>query len=408
MMKKLLFFSFLFCTALAACDKAPEEPDWGTVITSISPTTALPRDEVVITGSGFKPNGTNTVIFPGNRIAKVTAYSTTEIRTVVPDEGVTAGPIAVRTGHTRFAYSPEDFIPDTSTPVIYTINPTRGLAGHTIAIRGINFSQTGNVVTFGDVQAQVVSQNTRQVNVTVPDGLPEGVVNVTVTNAEGVVSAPIQFAVGIYFRDDFNRPNTSNVTSSTSPNPIGDHWTVLSGTFLLNSNYLRGQSAGIMVYNDPEAVCTSGNGSSFRLRLDGINTGEASGVYFGVVFHVQNLQDYYVLRFSGTSLQFLAYRNGVQSVLVNDSSFAGNTGITHSGTGANPPDFLYRIEISSSTPGVFNVKISNATDPDTVIHERTLTDPSATPHTGGMAGVVTGNTSSVILAYFDNFELMLK
>lgn len=79
--------------------------------------------------------------------------------------------------------SEEEYNPGIQAPVITEIDPSMGFPGQEVEISGINFSSavTGNVVSFGGTQATINSTTTLAINVVIPDGVPTGSANVTVT-----------------------------------------------------------------------------------------------------------------------------------------------------------------------------------------------------------------------------------
>ncbi len=99
------------------------------------------------------------------------------------------------------AYRQVVFTPS-SGPAINGFTPAGGFAGNTVYIDGINFSPTAgnNVVEFsngysGWVQANITSANSTQLTVTVPGGVGNGKIRVTV-NGVGSAESASNFTVG--------------------------------------------------------------------------------------------------------------------------------------------------------------------------------------------------------------------
>ena len=80
--------------------------------------------------------------------------------------------------------------------MITEIDPSMGFPGQEVEIIGINFSSavTGNEVSFGGTQATIISTTTLAINAVIPDGVPTGSANVTVTTND-LTSVAYSFTV---------------------------------------------------------------------------------------------------------------------------------------------------------------------------------------------------------------------
>ncbi len=392
-MKNLYILSILFLSlCFFSCEDSEDEPKRGIEITSVSPLEGQVRDVITITGKNFKPINTNVVLFADGIVAKIVSFSETEIKALVPDSGVVNGPIKVRVGVNEIATSSQSFTIDKSKPVIISLTPGYGLAGTEILIKGANFSKTGNKVFFGTQQAEIVKESEYRITVKLPQGLPDGEVDVVI-ESNGVKSAPAGFEVGIIYRDDFNRAETEWADKNVLPNPIGTNWFITNGAFQIKEQYLNVKSSGNILYQANGAIMNSGNGHSFKLSAD-FRIDIAAGTCFaGILFNAQDAEKYYLLRMNGDGLvQFLATADGGISW----------PGVFYSSMHAIPGgDSFYHAEISSDTPGTFSMKITNQNGD--ILFDQQLSDPQAR-YSNGYAGFWSLDDHS----QFDNFSLLLK
>lgn len=381
-MKPIYAILPLLCIFIYACNEQTEEPRRGIVITSFEPTIAKVRDTIIIYGENFKPVNTNTVIFSDNRIARVVDWSTTKLKVLVPDSGVVNGPISVRVGIDEIVVSKQSFTIDDSQPVIISITPDHGLPGNMVTIIGANFAKEkqDNKVFFGEVEATVVKQEGRELEVEIPQFVADGEVDVMV-KCNGVVSEPKKFEVGTIFQDDFNRTGA-----------LGDDWRIIAGSWKITDQYVSNVGGGSMFYNVSSASLEVGDGHSFRLSTD-IRIDVAAGTCFaGIIFNAQDESRFYLLRMSG---------EGLVQLLATEDGGINWPGVFYSGNAPMPggSDF-YHVEISSDTLGTFLVKIAKK---ENVLFEQEITDPSAR-FNGGYAGLWSMDDHS----QFDNFYLILK
>jgi RHS repeat-associated protein len=185
------------------------------VITSITPSSALPSATVTINGAYFDARSTdrNTVRFTrssqaggGQTVANVTAAATTKLSVVVPPDAAT-GPVTVET-EAGLATSPTSFEvigtspPAPPRPVINSFTPTSGPPRTVVSLVGfaLTSDRGAPVVTFtgtnGPVPAPVVFESPTEVRVTVPNGAVTGPIRLTnsfgsaVTNGPFTVTAP--------------------------------------------------------------------------------------------------------------------------------------------------------------------------------------------------------------------------
>ena len=176
------------------------------VITSFSPASGEPGDEIAINGSNFSPHAPyNEVSFAhglGN-VKYVTAdwvnEDGTQLRATIGkspfatlNDGTTVTvprPIGVRVG-TVFGESTDKFELNESAakPVVSSFSPTEGGPGTEVAITGENFSDNPaeNTVAFDGVATTPSASTTTLITVKVPVGTRTGRISVTVDGQTGV------------------------------------------------------------------------------------------------------------------------------------------------------------------------------------------------------------------------------
>jgi len=187
--------------------------------------------------------------------------------------------------------------------------------------------------------------------------------------------------------DDFDRDKTFPEASTTEPNPIGTQYTIASGTWEIAHNLLQATDGGIMYENTLKTK--SADGFSFTLQADNL----FSGTVQGLVFHLQDASNYYVLRYSKNpktslaTIEFVVMVNGVGRKL--DSS----TGLDLVSTK------YYTMSISSSTTqaNTFTFSISEIGS-ETPIYSNTVTDAT---FTDGYSGFFRAGGT----ARWDNYSL---
>ncbi len=185
----------------------------------------------------------------------------------------------------------------------------------------------------------------------------------------------------VLFSDDFNRANNTTIgTGWTEMN--NQNWSILSQTVVMQV-YEPANAPSILEYTGLTMPGQYSIASDVSL--------DASGYLNGLAFNIQNVTNYYALRFMANGdttgfLQLLKYVDGTPSVLASTASFAGIS-----------PLVWYRATVFSSSPGSFTYEISNGS---TTLLAGSATD-LGTPFTGGYGGLYTGS----IGGNFDNFEI---
>lgn len=392
-MKKLHISVIILISILThACkDTYDNEPKRGIEIFSISPEQGKVRDIITIKGKNFKPINTNVVLFADNIPGRIVSFSENEIQVMVPDSGVVTGPLKVRVGVNEIATSAQTFTIDKSLPVIFSVSPNYGLAGTEITIKGANFIETGNKVYFDMVAANIIKEDEYNITVELPQGLPDGEVDLVI-ESNGAKSEASKFEVGIIFRDNFNRVNSSWINKDGIQEDLGVGWAVVNGEFQIQDGRFNSRSNGVAFYRANGAEMISGDGNTFRLSMDYRIRVAAGSVFAGIMFNAQDNDRFYVLRMNGDGLiQFLATADGGVNW----------PGVFFSEMAPLPGAQTYQIEVYSDTPGTFQFKVSNTAG--NVLFDKTVSDPSAR-YTGGYAGVWgLGDHSD-----YDNFSLLLK
>jgi hypothetical protein len=167
-------------------------------ITSFNPVSGIIGTTVTITGTNFSIVASENVVkFNNNRTAEVISATATQIVTKVPMDAV-GGKIQV-TVQNMSALSSNDF-DVIQPPTLTSFSPAAGPVGTAVTITGTNFSSVGaeNTVTIDGKTAEITSNTTTQLIVTVPAGATSGKVIVTVrglavisTSDFGVYNPPV-------------------------------------------------------------------------------------------------------------------------------------------------------------------------------------------------------------------------
>ena len=162
-------------------------------IDNISPVEGFPGTTVTINGTNFSNEDSENQVLFGDEEATITSATTTEIVVIVPS-GLEAGEVSVSVTVNDRTSNLATFT--VLAPSITGISPGIGPIGTVVTIEGINFSteESGNIVTFGDVEATVTSATATTIQTTVPAGIVAGGLLITVT-VNGIASNTFQFTV---------------------------------------------------------------------------------------------------------------------------------------------------------------------------------------------------------------------
>ncbi len=285
-------------------------------------------------------------------------------------------------------------------PRITELYPADVRVGDALTIIGLNFAEDASQleVKFNQEVADVVSVADGRIQVVVPE-ISGNAVSISV-RSKGKISNKFRFALvsSTIVADDFNREDVAQANGDASPNPIGNDWQIIAGSFGLRSGRLFsdvGGSQAYVLHRDEALDMKVGNGSFFKLTADFT---ASVGSFAGVIFNAQeDSKRFYLLRTVDNVLQFLkAGNNGLDDwsgVFVNDA-FEGLSGGTP-----------YRVEVSSSEPGRFNVKLL-LSDTGGVVFERAVADPD--PYVGGTAGFYYFGLANPVDISFDNFHVEVQ
>lgn len=167
----------LLIIAVSCGDDGEPAPETA-VISSFTPTSALPGATVTITGKNFSSTATGNVVSFNGVSATVTSATETTLVVAVP-EGATAGPISVTVDGVT-ATSSASFTPLNTS--ITSFSPESGVAGTAVTISGTNFGATAseNTVEFNGVEAEVTAATATSLTVTVPAEATSGKITVTI------------------------------------------------------------------------------------------------------------------------------------------------------------------------------------------------------------------------------------
>lgn len=297
------------------------------------------------------------------------------------------------------ACSEEEKLPLNTAPIprIIELQPTNAAAGDRLSIIGVNFSENAdeNEVKFNQQVVDVVIVSDTLIQVIVPE-LSGNVVGVSVRSHGKISNKRNLSLVRVKtFTDDFNRTDIPVVGSETTPNPIGNNWQIVNGTFELKNGTLFSQAGGsesYMLYRDPDLVMNAGEGNYFKLSATMKSSPES---FAGIIFNAQSdNKRFYLLRTTNNMLQLLKTGNdGLGhwvNIMINETfeGFAANT--------------TYQAEVTSSQPGRITVKVSD-TATGGILVERTVEDPE--PYLGGSPGFYYFGLANPVDISFDNLSV---
>lgn len=284
-------------------------------------------------------------------------------------------------------------------PRILALAPANAAEGDTLSINGLNFSNNPeeNEVKFGQSIIEALSVSDTLIRVVVP--VIEGNIIGVSVRSRGKISNKRNLSLvrSKVFEDDFDRADVPSVGSATVPNPLGADWQIINGKFSLSENRLfssEGGSESYMFYRNPDLDMKVGDGSYFELTATMSSSPES---FAGIIFNAQSdNKRFYLLRTTNNMLQLLKTgENGLGhwvNIMVNQ---------TFEGFAPNTP---YQAVISSSQPGNFRIKVTNA-DTNNILFEQSVDD--ADPYLGGSPGVYYFGLANPVAIAFDNFHLEL-
>jgi hypothetical protein len=154
------------------------------LIESISPTSVLPGQEVVIKGKGFRNSQKFEQVKFGNTILKGESVDpgNTELNLYVPADA-TPGKYAVSVTVAGLTTTATDLVEVTGSPVFSGFSPATAFIGDEITLIGENFGTDPNrlAVSFGGVDATVVSVDRTTAKVIVPDDIEASSVQIRIS-----------------------------------------------------------------------------------------------------------------------------------------------------------------------------------------------------------------------------------
>ncbi|MCG8607831.1 DNRLRE domain-containing protein, partial [bacterium] len=178
-------------------------------ITSFSPSSGVPGNQVTITGLNFF--GVSGVAFNGVAVSSFTANSNTEIRATVPT-GVSSGPISI-TSAFGTGVSAQPFVVSGSAS-IDSFSPTSGSPGTEVTITGQNLAGTNRVAFNGAVAASFTLDSATQVRATVPSDATTGTIEITSSSGSATSSSEFTVVVPSGGTFTFNPSDDAYVRSS--------------------------------------------------------------------------------------------------------------------------------------------------------------------------------------------------
>ncbi|MDW3212017.1 MAG: IPT/TIG domain-containing protein [Reichenbachiella sp.] len=157
-------------------------------ITSISPDSAEPGDDITITGTDL--SDATSVTFNEVAAAAIVSNTATEIVATLP-ENASTGKVSVATAG-GLAISEGDLtVIVIGAAVVESIEPISAQVGENIVITGIDM-ETVSSVKIGDVDATVVSTTATTAEVTVGEGTTYGAKTLTIVNEGGSTTTSVE------------------------------------------------------------------------------------------------------------------------------------------------------------------------------------------------------------------------
>jgi RHS repeat-associated protein len=235
------------------------------VVSSVSPTSAIAGTAVTIIGSGFgSTQGSSTATFNGVA-ATVSSWSDTQIVATVPRSASTGAVVVTTNGAASNATVLFTVIPS---PTITSLSPTSGKPGTVVTITGNTFgaTQDSGTVTFNGLIVDVTTWSDTSITASLPTGATSGPVIVT---AGGVSSNSVQFTVITPATILSLTPTNGPIGTSVTVTGTGFGATQGSSTISFNS-----VAATVSSWSDTQLVVVVPNGAtsgSLVISINGTN-----------------------------------------------------------------------------------------------------------------------------------------
>lgn len=285
-------------------------------------------------------------------------------------------------------------------PRILDFEPANAGPGSVLVIKGMNFSPdiSKNEVKFNQAVVPIELASESEIQVKVPD-LNLKQVGVSVRSNGKISNKKIlSLAQAKRFGDDFERPDFGPAGSDADPNPFGEGWNITLGRFALTGGKVATKEGGFesLMFYEPEGMdMVTGDGNFFKMTAD---MQGSAGSFAGIIFNAQpDRKRFYLLRVNGTLVQFL--KTGTSGLndwarVVFSEDIAGFAA-----------DIPLRIEVSSSNPGQFLLKVTN-TATNSQLLDRTVTDEN--PYSGGVPGFYYFGLANPVNIWYDNLEVEIQ
>ena len=168
---------------------------------SIVPQTVWNGCTAIISGTGFSNVADENIVTIDGVAVPVSAATSNRLTITMPEHEI---------GQVKIAVSVGDVAADTELDATYAelpdlvskvtgISPVKGFAGDVITISGENFSNaiTDNIVTFGEVEAEIQSVTSNTIKVIAPEHT-KGAVDVQIITGGKTMKAPSQFTYMVF------------------------------------------------------------------------------------------------------------------------------------------------------------------------------------------------------------------
>ncbi|WP_276496983.1 DUF7619 domain-containing protein [Pontibacter litorisediminis] len=185
-------------------------------IAAFAPAAGKYGTQVLISGKRFAPEATANRVYLNGKAATVVGATDSELRVLVP-EGASTGPLKVVTpdGGVSATEVFEVYQP----PVLSSFSPSEGLVGNVVNLQGQHL-QLIEAVKLGNLNCEIVYQNSNQVSVKVPAGAVTG--TFTILTKGGEVESASPYSV-------WYRPTISSLSQGSGI--VGDVFTITGENF---------------------------------------------------------------------------------------------------------------------------------------------------------------------------------
>ncbi|MCU1304992.1 MAG: repeat-associated core domain protein [Candidatus Sulfotelmatobacter sp.] len=345
------------------------------VISSITPSSAVPGTVVTITGTGFGASQglSGTLAFggvPASQRVTASSWSAQKIVVTVPSGAITGNVVVTVAGRVS------NSMPLTVTPVITGVSPSSAVEGKLVSIVGKGFGASalaGNsIISFNGVVAAASTWTSSSITVRVPGGVAAGTVTVTVAGQTSMASPS---SVAMFTPTPvINTLAPTTATAGATVTISGSSFGATQGTSTIS---FSGTSAVASSWSDTSIVTTVPAAASSGAVVVAVNGVPSAGVTFTLTPSISTVTPNPGLagspvtitgnNFGATQGSSTITFNGTTAVVTNWS----NTSITATVPGnVTPGNVLVRVNgvpsngIAFALPPPYQFSLSYAPDGD--------------------------------------------